>query len=94
MAVILLRGPLAAILGPLFKVCEYILKPLLFVQDVVPPPGPFQACSVALRPVLEVFAVASIGGTLAYLCYRGPGHRPELSFPCSENLTWPVRWLS
>lgn len=50
MAVILLRGPLAAILGPLLKVpvwellripevCEYFLKPLLFVQDVVPPPG-------------------------------------------------------
>lgn len=39
--------------------------------------------------------MVSIGGTLAYLCYKRPGiphgTRLERTGP-SENRTWPVRW--
>ncbi|CAL1131667.1 unnamed protein product [Cladocopium goreaui] len=58
--VILLRGPLLAILGPVGKVFEWILKPLLFVDEVIPP------------QVLEVVLVVTLGGTLTYLCYKKP----------------------
>ncbi|CAK9019582.1 unnamed protein product [Durusdinium trenchii] len=59
-ALMVLRGPLLDLLGFVLKVCEYFLKPLLLVTDVVPP------------PVLELLGVISIGGTAAYLCYKDP----------------------
>eukprot|EP00933_Yihiella_yeosuensis_P073148 TRINITY_DN81738_c0_g1_i1.p1 TRINITY_DN81738_c0_g1~~TRINITY_DN81738_c0_g1_i1.p1 ORF type:complete len:153 (-),score=19.50 TRINITY_DN81738_c0_g1_i1:145-603(-) len=57
-AVAFFREPLAELLGKLLKVVEYILRPLLFVEDVVP------------KPVLFMTIFVSISGTLCYLCYK------------------------
>ncbi|CAE7277039.1 Kidins220 [Symbiodinium natans] len=59
-AVVLLRGPLLAVLKVLLKVLEYFAKPLLFVADFVPP------------PVLECTGVLTVGSALIYLCWRYP----------------------
>eukprot|EP00913_Durusdinium_trenchii_P027074 g25409.t1 len=77
-ALMVLRGPLLDLLGFVLKVCEYFLKPLLLVTDVVPPPAAYHMLDLQ-RPTSQLpaergqFAWSAYKSrTAAYLCYKDP----------------------